>query len=169
MSSVKHKKVRSSFGAGTQLSLSTADAPHQIPNGSASSRGLGMGSGENPEENRSAIRKILDKIGPRKLWKEYGLYGLGTLLTIDALTVGSVYFYIENVNPNMVQLVSKYDYFQLKEFFGITRPELTSKTTTLVTVVAIYKLLGPVRIGFAVLFTPVVRRLLSGKRMLPKL
>eukprot|EP00466_Bigelowiella_natans_P009926 jgi/Bigna1/81821/fgenesh1_pg.84_\ len=104
---------------------------------------------ENAEEEDSFISTIVKKTGLVKLWKDYGLYGyrytvthvyrIGTLLTVDVVTAVGIYIYLEYINPNVVQLVAEYDYLNVKEMFGITKSELSSKTTTLVTVVALYK------------------------------
>eukprot|EP00467_Chlorarachnion_reptans_P017163 CAMPEP_0114496698 /NCGR_PEP_ID=MMETSP0109-20121206/5912_1 /TAXON_ID=29199 /ORGANISM="Chlorarachnion reptans, Strain CCCM449" /LENGTH=179 /DNA_ID=CAMNT_0001673995 /DNA_START=117 /DNA_END=656 /DNA_ORIENTATION=+ len=117
-----------------------------------------------PDEDKkeNIIMRFLGKIGVRKLWKKYGLYGVGTLLSLDAITLVGVYMYIDNLPCDVVGLVKAYDFFNLKELLGITRPELTEKTTTLVTTVAIYKLLGPVRIGAALVLTPFVARYFRG-------
>mmetsp|Transcript_225 Transcript_225/g.325 ORF Transcript_225/g.325 Transcript_225/m.325 type:complete len:192 (-) Transcript_225:75-650(-) len=114
---------------------------------------------ENAEEEDSFISTIVKKTGLVKLWKDYGLYGIGTLLTVDIVTAVGIYIYLEYINPNVVQLVAEYDYLNVKEMFGITKSELSSKTTTLVTVVALYKILGPARITAAVCLTPFVKRL----------
>eukprot|EP00469_Lotharella_globosa_P007179 CAMPEP_0167771168 /NCGR_PEP_ID=MMETSP0111_2-20121227/121_1 /TAXON_ID=91324 /ORGANISM="Lotharella globosa, Strain CCCM811" /LENGTH=180 /DNA_ID=CAMNT_0007660477 /DNA_START=75 /DNA_END=617 /DNA_ORIENTATION=+ len=119
---------------------------------------------EQAQTNHNLAQKMLDKIGLRETWDKYGMYGVGTLLTLDALTLGGVYVMLQNpvLQPfsdmSVIEFFAKYDVFDLVHYFGINKADLTPKTTSLVTTIAVYKLLGPIRVGLAVVLTPSVAR-----------
>eukprot|EP00954_Amorphochlora_amoebiformis_P012867 1008267-Amorphochlora_amoeboformis.AAC.1 len=85
--------------------------------------------------------KVLDKLGIKHLWDEYGMVGVWTLLSIDALTIGGTYITISNVDVDLCGLVVKYDFLGMMDKFGIAPHELTSQTTNWVTTFTLYKVM----------------------------
>jgi len=64
---------------------------------------------------------------------------------------------------SVTEFFERYDVFDLVHRFGIKDADLTSKTTNIVTTIAVYKLLGPIRVGLAVVLTPSVARFFNPK------